>query len=583
MMWRFLRYYRPYKWLFLLDMFCALAVSAIDLAFPQILNLLTKGLFTRPAAEIIRVIWYVGAGLFALYLLRYGCQYFITSWGHIMGARMESDMREDLFDHYHKLSFSYYDRNNTGEMMSKLVSDLFDITELAHHGPETLLISILKITGAFAILLTIHVPMTLILLAVTIGMAVFSLTQNRKMRRIFLDNRQKIAKVNARIQDSLAGIRVVKSFANEEIERGKFGDSNQAFLNSKTESYKIMGIFHAGNSFFQGLLYIAILVSGGLFVADGTLKAAELAIYALYVGIFLQPVEMLVNFTEQFQRGWSGFRRFSEVLGTMPAITDRHGARELGTVQGEITYDQVSFAYETGPEVLHNISFQIPAGQTVALVGPSGGGKSTICSLLPRFYDVTAGAIRIDGIDVRDCKLKSLRSKIGIVQQDVYMFQGTIRDNICYGKPDASDEEIVAAARRANIHEDILGFPDGYATEVGERGVRLSGGQKQRIAIARVFLRNPPVLILDEATSALDNESERHIQSALAALSRGRTTLVIAHRLSTIRHADRIIAIDNGRIAEAGTHAELLRRNGIYAHYYNMQFDFDGQPERQAN
>ncbi len=577
---RFLRYYRPYRWLFLMDMLCALLVSAVDLAFPQILNVLTRGLFTGPAAEIVAVIWYVGAGLFALYLLRYGCQYFITSWGHIMGAKMESDMREDLFDHYHKLSFSYYDRNNTGEMMSKLVSDLFDITELAHHGPETLLISFLKIVGAFAILLTIHVPMTLILLAVTCGMVVFSLTQNRRMRRIFLDNRKKIATVNARVQDSLAGIRVVKSFANEEIERDKFNDSNQAFLDSKVESYKIMGMFHAGNSFFQGLLYIAILVSGGIFVANGTLAPAELAIYALYIGIFLQPVEMLVNFTEQFQRGWSGFRRFSEVLGTMPEISDRHGARDLGTVQGEIRYEQVTFAYEADRPVLHEIDFHVPAGQTVALVGPSGGGKSTLCSLLPRFYDVGAGAIRVDGVDIRDCKLKSLRSKIGIVQQDVYMFQGTIRDNISYGKPDATDEEIVAAAKRANIHDDILDFPDGYLTEVGERGVRLSGGQKQRIAIARVFLRNPPILILDEATSALDNESERHIQAALAALSQGRTTLVIAHRLSTIRHADRIIAIDAGRIAEEGTHAELLRRNGIYAHYYNMQFDTGARPDK---
>ncbi len=570
---RFVGYYRPYRALFLWDMLCALLVSAVDLAFPQLLNILNRGLFRQPPAEIVRAIGFIGLGLLGMYLLRYCCQYFITSWGHIMGARMESDMRQDLFVHYQKLGFSYFDRNNTGEMMSKLVSDLFDISELAHHGPEILLISTLKIVGAFVILLTVNIPMTLLLLAVTLLMVLFSFIQNRRMRRIFTDNRQKIAKVNARVQDSLAGIRVVQSFANEEIECGKFDRSNQAFLDSKVSSYKIMGVFHAGNSFFQGLLYVAVLTAGGFFIARGALTPTELAIYALYIGIFIQPVEMLVNFTEQFQRGWSGFRRFAEVLGTMPEITDRKNAVPAGSLQGEVRYEHVAFGYEADREVLHEIDFRIAPGETVALVGPSGGGKSTICSLLPRFYDVRSGAIRIDGVDVRDYKVKSLRGKIGIVQQDVHLFTGTIRDNIIYGKPDATEAEIAAAARRANIHDYIATLPDGYDTEVGERGIRLSGGQKQRIAIARVFLKNPPILILDEATSALDNESERHIQTALAELSRGRTTLVIAHRLSTIRHARRIIAVAEGRIVETGTHQELLERNGIYARYYRMQFE----------
>ncbi len=568
---RFVNYYRPYKKLFFIDMLCALIVSGVDLAFPQILNMMMKNVFTQDTPEIIRITWLVGIGLILLYLLRYCCSYFITSWGHIMGARMESDMRQDLFAHYQKLSFSYYDRNNTGEMMSKLVSDLFDITELAHHGPETLLISGLKITGAFAILLTINVPMTLILIMVTLCMVVFSYFQNKKMRMIFTDNRRKIAVVNAQVQDSLAGIRVVKSFANEDVEQDKFDNCNEKFLDSKVSNYKIMGRFHAGNSFFQGLLYIAILICGGYFVAGKTLRAEELAIYALYVGIFLQPVEMLINFTEQFQRGWSGFRRFCEVLRTDPEIVERKNARNPEHLQGNISYRHVNFSYESNLPILQDICIDIPAGKTVALVGPSGGGKSTICSLLPRFYDVQSGAITIDGIDIRDFKIKALRSRIGIVQQDLYLFGGSIRDNIAYGKPDATEEEIIFAAKRANIHDYISSLPDGYNTNVGERGVRLSGGQKQRIAIARVFLKNPPILILDEATSALDNESERYIQKALEELSRGRTTLVIAHRLSTIRNADEIIVIEHGRVKERGTDAELLALNGLYAKYHKMQ------------
>ena len=570
---KFIRFYKPYKKLFFIDMLCALIASAIDLAFPQILNLLTKDVFTGSSAHILRSLWIIGTGLVIMYIVRYYCQYFITSWGHIMGARMESDMRQELFDHYQKLSFSYYDKNNTGEMMSKLISDLFDITELAHHGPENFFISAIKIIGSFILLAMINVPMTLILLAITLIMGIFSLFKNRRMRSVFFDNRKKIAMVNSRLQDSLSGIRVVQSFANEEIERDKFGESNLKFLDSKKDSYLIMGSFHAGNSFFQGLLYTVVLVSGGYFIAKGTLRATDLAIYALYIGIFLNPLDVLINFTEAFQKGFSGFRRFLDVVETKPEIVDRKGAKPLVNPRGDISYNNVSFRYDKDSEVLDDVNISIKAGKTVAFVGPSGGGKTTLCSLLPRFYDVTDGQITIDGKDIRDVTLKSLRNCIGIVQQDVYMFAGSIRENIAYGKPGASDEEIIQAAKNANIHDFVISLENGYDTYVGERGTRLSGGQKQRIAIARVFLKNPPILILDEATSALDNESERHIQLSLEHLAKNRTTIVITHRLSTIRNADEIIVIDQSGIQERGTHDTLLKQDGLYAKYYNMQFE----------
>ncbi len=568
---RLIHYYRPYKLLFLADMTCALVVCAVDLAFPQVLNWMLKHVFTREVNSIMRITVIVGISLLLLYLLRYACQYFITCYGHIMGAKMERDMRQELFEHYQKLSFSYYDRNNTGEMMSRLVTDLFDIVELAHHGPETLLISFVKITGSYIILLCINPGLALLLAAVTALMTVFSYYQNKKMRAVFMDNRKKIASVSAGIQDSLAGIRIVKSFSNEKLEREKFAGKNGDFYDSRVGSYRVMGFFHSGTALFHGLLYIAILTGGGWYISQGKLDPAELAIYALYVGIFIQPIEMLLHFTEMFQRGFTGFRRFCEIIDTAPEITDSPGAVELTNPRGSVAFKDVSFSYDKERSVLQNINIELAPGKTVALAGPSGGGKSTICALLMRFYDTCAGKIEVDGKDIRNYTLSSLRKNIGIVQQDIYMFSGTIRENISYGKPGASTEEIISAAKRANIHEFIMSLPDGYESQTGERGVRLSGGQKQRISIARVFLKNPPILILDEATSALDNESERKIQGALQDLARGRTTLVIAHRLSTIRHADEIIVIDNGQAVERGTHEKLMELNGIYAKYSHLQ------------
>lgn len=570
---KFINYYKPYKKLFYFDMFCAIIVSIVDLAFPQILKYLTNGLFTEGASVIVKYIGIVAILMFIMYIIRTYCEYFITSWGHIMGANMESNMRQDLFDQYQRLSFSYYDQNNTGDMMSKLVSDLFDISELAHHGPENIFISTFKIVGSFIFLGFISIPLTMILVVITIAMLVFCLILNRKMQATFTDNRKKIAGVNSAVQDSLSGIRVVKSFANEDIEHEKFDYSNMMFLNSKTAQYKMMGKYHAGTSFFKGLLYLAIIVCGGLFVAYGKMNVADLAVYALYIGIFITPVEVLINFTEQFQKGYAGFKRFLDVIELNPDIVDKNDADELKNVGGNIDFNNVSFSYEEGSKVLSNINIHIEKGKTVALVGPSGGGKTTLCSLIPRFYDVDKGEILIDGQNIKDVTLKSLRSSIGVVQQDVYMFGGSIKDNIAYGKPGATDEEIIEAAKNANIHDFIMELEDGYDTYVGERGTRLSGGQKQRISIARVFLKNPEILILDEATSALDNESERHIQLSLEKLSKDRTTIVIAHRLSTIKNADEIIVIVNGRTTERGNHKDLINKNGLYAKYYNMQFE----------
>lgn len=563
---------------FFLDMFCALIISIVDLAFPQILNYLNNTFYLQTKDVIMQSLIWLAIGLLMMYIVRAVCRYYVTAQGHIMGARMESDMRQDLFDQYERLSFSYYDKNNTGEMMSKLVSDLFDISELAHHGPENIFISLLKICGSFFLLFYIHVPLTLILIGVTVIMLTFSFLQNKKMRTTFMDNRKKIAGVNATLQDSLAGIRVVKSFANEDIERDKFAHSNDKFLKSKENNYYRMGLFHSGNNFFQGMLYLTILVAGGYFIANGTLDPIALATYALYINIFVSPIEVLVEFTEMFQKGYSGFKRFLEVIETKPDIVDEPDAQELTEVHGVIDYNDICFSYGDNEPVLDHINIHIEAGKSIALVGPSGGGKTTICSLLPRFYDIQHGSIQIDGKDIRSLSLNSLRKAIGIVQQDVYLFTGSIKENIAYGKPHASDEEIIEAAKKANIHEFIISLPDGYDTYVGERGTRLSGGQKQRISIARVFLKDPKILILDEATSALDNESERHIQKSLEELAKNRTTITIAHRLSTIRNADEIIVITENGQEERGSHDELMKQDGVYAKYYRLQFeglDFD--------
>ena len=456
-------------------------------------------------------------------------------------------------------------------MMSKLVSDLFDISEFAHHGPENLFISVIKIVGSFTFLFLINWRLAIPLLVMVVFMLIFSYKQNRQMQETFMDNRRKIGDVNSSLQDTLAGIRVVQSFANEKIEREKFEKSNEGFLVSKDANYHCMGSFMSGNLFFQGMMYLITLVFGGWLIAHGQMEVADLAMYALYIGIFISPIQILVELVEMMQKGLSGFRRFLDVMETESEITDAPDARELTDVKGHVSYEHVSFHYsDDNTPVLSDISIDIPAGKSVALVGPSGGGKTTICSLLPRFYDVTEGRITIDGKDIRSLTLKSLRNNIGTVQQDVYLFSGSIRDNIAYGKPDASEDEIIAAAKRANIHDFIMELPDQYDTFVGERGARLSGGQKQRISIARVFLKNPPILILDEATSALDNESERWIQHSLEELSRNRTTITIAHRLSTIKNADEIIVLTENGIAERGTHETLLDKNGIYAAYYNM-------------
>lgn len=570
---KFIKYYGPYKAVFFFDLLCAAFISLVDLAFPQILRVLTRTLFLKDSSIIFQKLPIIGIILLLFYIIQALCKYYVSCQGHIMGAKMERDMRKELFEHYENLSFSYYDNNNTGQMMSRLVSDLFDISEFAHHGPENLFISVVKIIGSFIFLFIIQWKLALILVFVVFFMIFFSTKQNKRMQATFLDNRKKIGNINATLQDSLAGIRIVQSFANEDIERRKFHKGNEEFLVSKQDNYRAMGTFQGGNTFFQGLMYLITLIAGGCFIALGDMSPEDLAMYALYIGIFISPIQILVELTEMMQKGLSGFRRFLDIVETKPEIIDSDSAVPISNPNGNILYDDVSFSYENNEIVLNHINFEIKSGKSIALVGPSGGGKTTICSLLPRFYNITGGKITIGGQDIRDITLESLRNSIGLVQQDVYLFGGTVKENIAYGKPDASFEEIVDAAKKANIHDFIMDLPDGYDTFVGERGTRLSGGQKQRISIARVFLKNPPILILDEATSALDNESERHIQKSLEVLSKNRTTITIAHRLSTIKNADEILVIDQHTVKERGSHKELMKQNGIYARYYQMQFE----------
>ena len=569
---RFLSYYGPQKHLFWADMACALIVAAIDLAFPQILRSLTNGLFVGPSAQIYHALFILLVGLVAMYAIRYFCRYFVCSWGHIMGVRMESRMRQDLFDQYERFSFSWYDRVKTGDMMSRVVNDLFDISEAAHHGPENIVISSIEIVGMLVIMLTINVPLALAIAGVTALAVLYLVVKNRTLQETFRDNRLKISGVNSQLEDSLQGMRVVKSFAAEDYERSRFAASNDAYLASKSRTYRAMGTFVAMSSTLSGMLYTVVIVLGGYLVARGDLAVGDLAIFALYIGILATPIETLINFTETFQKAAAGFRRFCEILDTKPDVEDRPGAPALVVTEGRIDFDDVCFSYDGQTDVIDHLSLAVEPGTTVALVGPSGGGKTTTCSLVPRFYDVRSGAVRIDGIDVRDVTMDSLRRNIGIVQQDVYLFDGTIGENIAYGSPDATLDQIVEAAKEANIHDFVCTLPLGYDTPVGEHGARLSGGQQQRISIARVFLKNPPIIILDEATSALDNESERAVQASLGRLAEGRTVLVIAHRLSTIQNADVIVAMEGGRVAEMGTHEELLKREGIYRKYYRMQF-----------
>ena len=579
---RFISYYGPEKGLFIADTVCALTYAGIDLAFPIILRALTGGLFTEGAAAIMDGLMFVGAGLVLMYLIRTACIYFVSAQGHIMGARMESRMREDLFDQYERFSFSYFDAHNSGDMMSRVVNDLFDICEGAHHLPEWIIICGIKIIGALAILFTISPELAGALTLVTVVFMGVMIRQNLHMRSVFADNRTKISEVNSQLQDSLAGMRVVKSFANEDAERAKFRVANGRYLDSKVAQYRVMGGYQATSAVMTAAHYITIVLLGGYLVAQGRMTAVDMATFALYISLFTGPIETLVNSTEMFQKAIAGFRRMDEVLATAPDIQDAPGALPLQVTEGAIEYRDVCFSYADGEiaedgegqrPVIDHMSLSIKPGETIALVGPSGGGKSTTCSLLPRFYDVTSGSILIDGQDVRAVTQHSLRSAIGLVQQDVYLFDGTLRDNIGYGRPGATDAEIEDAARKANIHEFIANLPQGYDTVVGERGSRLSGGQKQRVAIARVFLKNPAILILDEATSALDNESEEAVQESLERLAADRTTIIIAHRLSTIKNADEIATVERGRVVERGTHEELLARGGTYARYYRMQFE----------
>lgn len=570
---RFLSYYGPQKHLFWADMLCALVVAAIDLAFPQILRALTNGLFVGPSAQIYHALFILLVGLVAMYGIRYFCRYFVCSWGHIMGVRMESRMRQDLFDQYERFSFSWYDRVKTGDMMSRVINDLFDISEAAHHGPENIVISGIEIIGMLIIMLTINVPLALAIAAVTAIAVIYLVIKNGSLQGVFRDNRLKISGVNSQLEDSLQGMRVVKSFAAEDFERQRFAASNEAYLASKTRTYQAMGTFVAMSSTLSGMLYTVVIVLGGYLVAAGQLQVSDLAIFALYIGILAAPIETLINFTETFQKAAAGFKRFCEILDTKPDIEDKPGAPAIEVTEGRIDFDDVCFSYDGETDVINHLDLHVKPGTTVALVGPSGGGKTTTCSLVPRFYDVRSGSVRVDGLDVRDVTMDSLRRSVGIVQQDVYLFDGTIGENIAYGSPNATLDEIIAAAREANIDEFVRTLPLGYDTPVGEHGARLSGGQKQRVSIARVFLKNPPIIILDEATSALDNESERAVQASLARLSQGRTVLVIAHRLSTIQNADVIVAMEHGRVAEMGTHDELMAANGMYARYYRMQFE----------
>lgn len=567
-------YYGPYKGLFYSDMFFAVLGAVVTLVIPLVVRYITNEVVYFDAAQAGRSILMLGGLMVALVLLEIFCNFYIAYFGHIMGAKMEADMRRDIFGHYQKLTFAFYDNQKVGHLLSRITSDLFDISELLHHGPEDLVISVIKIIGSFAILLMVNVKLALVAFAFIPVMAVYAFYFNGKMGKAFQKNREKIAEINSQIEDSLSGIRVVKSFANEREEMKKFKRGNDNFVAAKKVSYKYMGIYNSGLGAMSTLITVVVLVVGVCMMLDGAVTLTDLITFLLYINNFTDPVKKLVTFTEQFQNGYSGFERFLEILSIAPDIKDKPEAVSVGQMKGEIEFKDVSFQYEEQNEkVLNHINLKVDAGDYMALVGPSGVGKTTMCSLIPRFYEVSSGAITIDGIDIRDMKLDDLRSNVGIVQQDVYLFAGTVLDNIRYGRMDATDEEVVRAAKNANAHEFIMGLPHGYHTDIGQRGVKLSGGQKQRLSIARVFLKNPPILIFDEATSALDNESEQVVQRSLEGLARQRTTFVIAHRLTTIQNAQKILVLTEDGIAEEGTHEELLQKKGIYEALYHRNFE----------
>lgn len=563
---RFIRYYKPYKKLFILDMICALLIAGVDLLFPMVSRAAMQTLLPQNAYGAFFAV--IGA-LVAAYLLRAGFQYFVGYWGHVLGAYMETDMRRDLFRHLQKLPFTFYDKHRTGQLMSRVVNDLFEVVELAHHGPEDLFISLVTLIGAFIILLTIQWRMALLVFALVPLIVWFTARRRLKMNAASRRVKEQTGGINADIESSISGIRAAKAFTNEAYEAKKFDEGSARYREAKKGYYRQMGIFQAGMDFLTSMMNVAVIAVGGLLIMTGGLNYLDLLTFTLYVGAFLQPIRRLANFVEQYTVGMAGFVRFQNLLAVEPDITDAPGALPLTGVRGDIRFENVTFSYDEGVNVLAGVYLHIPAGTTMALVGPSGGGKSTLCHLLPRFYEITQGAITIDGKDIRSVTLESLRDSVGIVQQEVVLFAGTILENIRYGRLDATDEEVIEAAKKAEIHADIEAMPNGYHTYVGERGVMLSGGQKQRVSIARIFLKNPPILLLDEATSALDTVTEAHIQAAFDKLAEGRTTLVIAHRLSTIRHADCIAYIDHVGVRETGTHDELLKAQGLYARLYN--------------
>lgn len=566
-------YYKPYKLLFFSDLLFAIIGAAVSLIMPLIVRYITSEVVYFELSEALRTIVVLGIVMVALVAVEFGCNYFMTYYGHMMGTYMEANMRRDLFGHYQKLSFSFFDNQKVGGLLSRVTSDLFEITELLHHGPEDILISIIKLFGAFFILLNVNTKLALIAFAFVPVMAFFAYHFNRLMKRAFKRRRETIGVINSQLEDSLAGIRVVKSFANENIEMEKFEDGNKGFVEAKRMSYQYMAGYHSGLSALTTLVTVAVLLGGVAFLSNGSIEVIDLITFLLYINNFIEPVKKLMNFTETFQNGYSGFERFMEIMMIEPDIADKEEAVEVTNVSGDIAFEDVCFNYADNDEkVLNHVNLDVKSGEYLALVGASGVGKTTLCSLIPRFYDVTSGSIKVDGVDIRDMKLESLRNQIGIVQQDVYLFAGTIMENIRYGKPGASDEEVIRAAKRANAHEFIMSFPDGYNTDIGQRGVKLSGGQKQRLSIARVFLKNPPILIFDEATSALDNESEKVVQSSLEELAKNRTTFVIAHRLSTIRNAQRILVLTENGIEEEGTHEVLMQKKGVYESLYQYQF-----------